>query len=328
MDISFLYDIFLSVAFLLVLTVPCFLLTKRGLVGKSAEGVLSAIVLYCCQPLMLVMSFQNAEFSVSLLKNILIAAGLAIAVHAVMILVVMLVFGKGTTDKRLNAIKFASVFSNCGYMGIPFLQMLYGSLGEVIVYAGVVIGVFNLFAWTVGVYIVSGDKKLISFKKAALNPSIIALIVGIILFVAVGKPLSAVAPDGSALDKFFEKLTRSLNFFGDMVTPLSMSVIGIKLAGGSIKKVFLNSGAYVSSLFKLAVMPILTVLIVAFLPIDQTVKNAVVFTLSMPSATMTALFAISFGGDGETATASVLLSTLLSVVSIPLIYLLLSALTI
>ena len=75
---------------------------------------------------------------------------------------------------------------------------------------------------------------------------------------------------------------------------------------------------------KLVVMSLFTMLIVAFLPIDLTVKNVVFFTLSMPSATMAVLFAVKFDGDAESATANVLLSTMLSVVTVPLVYMLYS----
>lgn len=327
MDLNFVLEIFLTVAALIVLVVPCFVLKKLNVVGNSAEGVLSDIVLYVCQPLMLVMSFQKTAFTAEVLLNMLIVFGLAVAIHAVMIgLIVLFTKGKGA-DERVRVLRFAAVFSNCGYMGIPFLQLLYGeSAGELLIYAGVVIGVFNLLAWTIGVYLITGDTKSVSFKKAALNPNIIGLIIGLTLFLTVQKPLADLAPASSVAGNIVSKLIKCVTFFADMVTPLSMSVIGIKLASMPLKKLVSDKYAYLSVASKNVLMSLVAMVFVAFLPIDGTVKNAIFFTLSMPSATMTVLLTVKHGGDGDLATSCVLLSTMLSVVTVPLIYALFSLL--
>lgn len=322
MDFKFVLEIFFTVFSLLILIVPCFILAKAKMIGKGAEESLSAVVLYVCQPLMLFMSFQKTEFSPDVLLNMLFVALLSIASHGAMI-ATMFIFVKGD-EKKKKCLRFSSVFANCGYMGIPFLQLLYGENGEILIYAGVVIGVFNILAWTVGAYMFTGDKKQASLKKAVMNPNLIALALGLILFVAFKKPVADLAERGGILDGILEKLVKSLTFFADMVTPLSMSVIGIKLSKTSFKKIFTDKTAYLSSAMKLVVMSLFTMLIVAFLPIDLTVKNVVFFTLSMPSATMAVLFAVKFGGDAESATANVLLSTMLSVVTVPLVYMLYS----
>ena len=109
-----------------------------------------------------------------------------------------------------------------------------------------------------------------------------------------------------------------------MVTPLSMMVIGVKLANVKLTRLFTDKWAYVSSFFKLVVMSLVAMLCVAFLPIDTAVKYAVFFCLSMPSATGTVLFAVRFGGDGDSASIFVLLSTILSILTIPLMFLMFS----
>ena len=326
MDFRFIFEIFLTVASLLVLIVPCFILAKTKLIGESAEKALSVIVLYVCQPLLIVASFQKTHFSEEILVNMLIVFGLTFIVHAVMIALVYLITRGKTEDKKVNCLRFSAVFSNCGYMGIPFLQLLYGDSGEIIIYAAVVIGVFNLLTWTVGVMMMTGDKKAVSVKNALLNPNIIAIIIGVILFVTLRVPVTELAASGTVPDEIAEKLFKSVTFFADMVTPLSMSVIGIKLASVPLKKLFADKTAYFSAFLKLILMSLVTALSVAFLPVDTTVKNVLFFTLSMPSATMAVLFAIRFDGDGDAATANVLLSTVLSVVTIPLTFMIFNAL--
>ena len=313
--------------------IPGFLLAKTKLFGEKADAVLSALVLYGCQPMLMITSFQKTAFRKEIGLNMLIVAGLAIVVHLIMIAVVYLVVRGKTQDEQLiakrNCVRFGSVFSNCGYMGLPFLQALFGKgdMGnEIIIYGGIVIAIFNFFNWTVGVYMMTGNKKEISLKKVLLNPTIIAIFVGLILFFAVQKPIVEVAVEGSMIDAVLTKIMTAVGYLGEMVTPLAMIVIGVKLANQNLKNIFLDKYAYLNAFLKLIVMSLVCMLVTAFLPIDTVVKYAIFFCLSMPSATSTTLFAVRFGGDGNSASVFVLLSTLLSIISIPLMFLVYSGL--
>lgn len=335
-------DVFISVVFLLLLALPGFILTKVKFMPKGADGVLSTLVLYVCQPMLVLISFQKTKFTPEVGLNMLIVAGLTILVHLLMI-VIMFIFYRHKTSKKvadgadavaaedearrqkINCLRFAGIFSNCGFMGLPFLQSIFagqtGIEGEILVYAGVVIAIFNLFTWSVGIFIVSGDRKLMSFKKALVNPTVISLIIGVMLFLIFPQPLNELATKGSVLDKILDELMNGLNFLAGMVTPLSMTVIGIKLANSNLKRIFLDKWAYVNAFNKLIVMSIVSMLVVAFLPISSIMKYCIFFLLSMPSATSTVMFAVRFGGDSDSGTVFVLLSTILSCVSIPLMFL-------
>jgi predicted permease len=141
-------------------------------------------------------------------------------------------------------------------------------------------------------------------------------------------PVVDLAPSGTLLDDVLTALIGSVNFLSEMVTPLAMIVIGIKLAGANFKKLFLDKSAYYVCLLKLFVMSIVSILAVAFLPISTFAKYAIFFTLSMPSATSTVLFSEQFGGDSESASVFVLMSTVLSILTIPLMFMLFSAVVI
>ncbi len=336
MQIDFLM-VLITVLSLVILIIPGFLLAKTKLISQQAGSYFSTMVLYGCQPLLMIMSFQKATFSTQILINMAIVFALAFLVHFIMIGVAVLVYRhkyKGTEltkeeiDKKakLNCAKFATIFGNCGYMGLPFLQTLFsGELeifqGEVMAYCGIVLAVFNILNWTVGVYIYSNNKKDISIKKIIFNPTIIGVVLGFVIFVIFKQPIVNLAPANTTMAFVLEKLMSSINFLGNMVTPLSMTVIGIKLANIKFSSLFTNKLAYSVSFFKLIVASIITMLVVGFLPISQVVKYALFFTLSMPSATSTTLFAIQFKGDGETASIMVLLSTILSIITIPLMFL-------
>lgn len=319
MQLDFLNVLF-TVLFLVILVLPGYILVKMKMVGERADATLSTIVLYIAQPMLMLTSFQK-QFDSKILINMLITAGLAIAVHGIMILFVIFVIRD--KDSRASCAKATSVFANCGYMGLPFLSMLFGSnSGEVLIYAAMVIAVFNFFHWSIGIYLISGKKENINIKNALLNPTVIAIIVGLILFVAVQTPFVDLAPQNSTLDNVLEKFMKSLNYLAEMVTPLAMIVIGMKLAKVQFKNMIKEKYVYIACFNKLILMSIISILLVVFLPIDDTVKYAIFFCLSMPSATGNALFAVKFGGDGEMASVVVMLSTILSILTIPLMFLL------
>ena len=322
--------VLITVVFLILLALPGFIFAKLKMLPEKAAETITVIVLYCCQSLLVITSFQKRAFDPQIGINMLWVALIALCVHLFMFLILKLVFVKKQEDTKIRALKFASVFSNCGFMGFPFLQSLFAGaehqtlLAEIMIYGAVIIGVFNLLTWTFGVYIMTGDKNQVSVKKIATNPVIISLIIGFLLFVIIQKPLVEIAPENSFLDNVLTKLMHSMNFFSEMVTPCSMIVIGIRLAHINLKQLFMDKWAYVSSFFKLIVMSIVSMLAVAFLPVDNTIKYAIFFLLSMPSATNTAMFAVKFNADSDFAAVAVLLSTILSVITIPIMYLVMS----
>ncbi|MBQ7340062.1 MAG: AEC family transporter [Clostridia bacterium] len=331
MSVGFL-DVLLAVLSLIVLVVPGYLLVKGKLINQSAGEVCSSIVLYGCQPALVFMGFQKAEYNSQIGLNMIIVALLGVLMHFIMFGVMQLCTIKASKTAKLNVIKYASIFSNCGFMGLPFLQLLFSgdttALGNVMIYAAVIVAIFNILNWTLGVYTVSGDKKSISFRKIILNPTIIAVILGFICFMIFKKPLVDLLPEGKFADNLVEKLMQSVNFIGDMVTPLSMTVIGIRLAYINLTRLFTEKAVYVVAFFKLIVMSLLTTLVVAFLPIDVHIKYVLFFLFSMPCATSSAMFAIKFGSDGDTATLSVLFCTVSCILTIPLMFLLFSTIVV
>lgn len=322
-------DVLITVAFLLILMVPGYILVKSKMIDDSIQNGFSTMVLYVCQPALMLMAFQNKEYSSELAVNMLIVAGLALVIHGVMIAFMMLVFKNKDNNAKINCLRFASVFGNCGYMGLPFLQSLFTGASaayqnEVLIYGGVVIVIFNILTWSIGVFMMTGDKKQINIKNMLLNPTVISLLIAILMFFIIQKPLVDICPDGSFGDKMFHGLSKSITFLADMVTPLAMTVLGMKIAKAKPKQLFTDKWAYVNAVNKLIIMGLITMLIVAWLPVSNIVKYSLFFLLSMPSANNTVLFAVNFGGDSESGSIFVLLSTVLSILTIPLMFLLMN----
>ena len=179
MELGFL-DVFIAVFSMLILMVPGFILGKFKFLPEKATDVCSKIVLYVCQAALMISCFQKNEFSPRIGWNMLITAGVTLVIHIIMAVLVFLVF-RGEDRAKLKIMRFASIFSNCGFMGIPFLQMLFSGTSyveEMVIYAAVVNAVFNSLTWTLGAVIMTGDKKQISLKKLATNPTIIAIVIG------------------------------------------------------------------------------------------------------------------------------------------------------
>ena len=322
MEVSFI-SVLISVFTLVVVAVTGFILGKMKMFSEGAKKTLSTFLLFICQPFLTFMSFQKAGYSSAIGINMLIVAGVTALAHIILIAIMELACKKWSKDEKVRILRYASIFGNCGFMGIPFLQTLFGGSGEVLIYGAVVIAIFNLFAWTIGIYQITGDKKFISVKKAILNPATSALIVGLIVFFALKTPIKDVALPNTTLDIFLEKMVMSGNLLADMVTPLGMTILGLNLAEMKFKEVFLNPRAYLGAFVKLVFMPLVVILIfLVFKKVDVLVKYTVFFTLSMPAATNTIMFAEQYGGDGREASSSVLLSTLLSVLTISLMFLL------
>lgn len=319
MEINFL-TVFIAVLSLILLAVPGFLLAKFKMMPEKATEAFSAMVLYGCQPVLVFMSFQKEKYNAQIGLNMLIVAGISIVAHIAMALIISLIIRNKTKESKLNVAKYACVFSNCGFMGFPFLQAIFPNSGQVMIYAAVVVAVFNVLNWTLGVYMITGERKEISIKKILFNPTIIAVVLGFVTFLIAKKPLVEFFGAKGVAYNVANKVNSSLHVIGDMVTPLSLTVIGIRLANVKFKQLFLDATAYLVCAFKLIGMSLLVMLLVAFLPIDVTVKYVVFFLMSMPSATSTALFAVKFNKGGESASIFVLLSTVLCILSIPIMY--------
>jgi len=322
--ISFL-NVLIAVVSLVILAVPAFILVKTKLIPTSSAAILSTIVLYCCSPANILTGFQKTDYNSQIAINMLIVFGLAVVMFSVMLVIACLCLRGSAEQTKMRVARFAAVFPNCGYMGLPFLQVLFSDpalQGEVTIYAATIISVFHAFSWTFGVLVMSGDKRNVSAKKIIFNPCIIAIVLGFILFVTLKTPVANVATEGTTLDNILSSLSKSVDFLGDMVTPLAMFVIGIKLANVNLKQLFMDKWAYICAGVRLVGMSVVVTLLVAFLPIDITVKYALFFLFSMPSATNTAMFAIKYEADGDFASVAVLLATVLSVITIPLMFLL------
>ncbi|MGN0649515.1 MAG: AEC family transporter [Oscillospiraceae bacterium] len=301
---------FQAVVMFVLLAVGYFLYRKNWLDSESTRR-LSNITISIINPIVIFNAYQR-DFDSELLKGLLSSLVLAVISHIVLILCGIIAVRK--SSKNFQVERFALVYSNCAFMGIPLVEAVFGSEG--VLYLTGYITVFNILLWTHGVICMggagTGEKGLL---KILISPPILSIILGL-LFFFFGWRLP-------------EVLQQPLNYLGSMNTPLAMLVSGATIAKAGLGSAFRNKRVYYVQLFKLVAAP--AVLIAAFVPLTLTglispdVVKITVIAAAAPTASSTIMFAYKFGKNERYAANQFAVSTLFSVVTLPLILLLTEA---
>ena len=306
-------ETFLTVAIIMIYAVVGFCIIKFKLVKKESIPDFAKFLMYICQPILILYSFNQATYTNELGKTLLIAAGLIIGIFAVFLTTFVLIFRKKYKEKVAYRIyTIASCFGNVGFLGVPILEAVFKSdanaLGTALAISSVFLVVMNEIGWTIGSLIISQDKKYVKLVKIFLNPSILAIYVALPLFF-----LGVKVPN---------RLDPLVTILAKMTTPLCMVILGMRLAVTSPKVVFANYKTYIMVLVKQIIMPLVMLLFVFALPIDQTVKQALVILASAPIASVVLNFSEMVGEGQEDAASLVLCGTILCILTMPLITLL------
>ena len=286
---------------LFILIAVGFLCGKTKMLNdKIAKGI-TDIVLYIVCPCVIIQNFIR-EFNPYMLGKLLITGAAALCIHVVSIVIAMLVF-HDKMPERNRVYRFALIFSNCGYMSLPMQQAILGSDG--VFFGAVYIVIFNIVMWTFGVWLSSGDKKSLSAKKILLNPCIIGMAIGLVIFLC-----SIPVP---------QIIAQPITFLANLNTPLPMMIVGYYLSQTKILDAFKDGKGFICVLFRLIVIPLLAFGGMMLCGIRGTVLITCVIAAAAPAAAATTMFAAKFDNDAKLSVNLVTLSTLLSVVTMPLI---------
>ena len=288
-----------------------FLLTKLKLIDPKAKSTLTNILVYLVVPCMIIKSYMTA-FDSTILNNLLwcfLFSFLGLFIGGAIVLLCSF-FWK---TKEKNILRFAMTFSNAAYMGFPLIQELF--TGEVndtaMIYASGFLTVFNIVFWTYGYALVSRsfNPKKVIIVSILKTPVIYALIIGLLIFFFnVDVPTYVSKPIG---------------LIGDMNTPLSMFIIGILVAQLKPKEIVKNPYMWSTIFIKLIVIPFITLgilcLFKTFMNIDTLLCQVIFILSACPCVSMTCVFAITFKYDEQVAVGSVVISTFLSLITLPLL---------
>ncbi|MCD7772603.1 MAG: AEC family transporter [Ruminococcus sp.] len=293
--------LFKQVIIMLILVGVGALCYKIKLISKEGNASLTNLVLYVVNPLVIVVSYQQ-DFSYHLLKGLGIAFALSIAGFGAFGIFAHLFIRGDSSDsvaERLN-----STYSNCGFMGIPLALALFGSEG--VFYVTAVNTAFNIIVWTFGIFSVTKDKSYMSIKKIVTNPTIIATVVGFLLFLCrIELPSIIYTP---------------CDYISSTVTPLAMIVAGVTIAQNNILKAFLKPRIYLVCALKLLIVPLILAFLFAFIPdINNTSVTTALMCLSCPSATIATMLSVKFNKSASYSAQMFGITTILSVISLPVV---------
>ena len=277
------------------------LAVKTGVLRPEHKQALSNLLVYIVVPAMIVNSYRM-EFSAEILRNLLAAFGMsALAILAGTVITLLLTARK--KDSRTPIFRFACIFSNAAYMGFPLISALFGSEG--LLYASAFVTVFNILLWTMGYGFVSGSSSPKEVVRSLVRtPVLYAVIAGLAVYL-----LQIPIPN---------LIAQPLELLAGMNTPLSMMITGMLIAAGSVKSIVTDVHIWKLAAVRMVLIPAVCLALFSLLGFHGTAAQVVVLLECCPAAAITSVFAVQFGHDESFAAGSVVLTTLLSIVVLPL----------
>lgn len=275
-------------------------LRKQGILPDGAKAVLTDLVIYLILPCNIISSFL-IKFNMDILKGFAI-----ILIIAALIQFGCLIFARAfynrEPERRKKVLQYGTVCSNAGFMGNPIAEGVYGAEG--LMYASIFLVPQRIVMWSAGVsyFTECPDRKTV-LKKVLTHPCIVAVYIGVVLMITQ-VPMPA----------FLENTIRNI---GGCTTTVSMVLIGTILAEvepGSI----LDRSIVKYTLIRLFLIPFLVYVCCRLFHVAPLLSGVSVLLTGMPAGSTTAILAAKYDGDYIFATKCVVVTTLLSLVTIPL----------
>ncbi|MBP1737228.1 MAG: transporter [Oscillospiraceae bacterium] len=270
---------------------------RRGQFCQDAISQMSHLLLYIVAPCITISQFQtDADPTVMVSLGIGLLA--IFSSYFIMVPISQLLFRKQPEGSK-SALRFCCVYGNTGFMGLPLLQAIFGE--QALIYGVVGLVAFNICQWTHGVMVMGGS---LSLKKAILNPGVIGTAIGLFFFFT-GLKLPSMVGD-------------SVSFMADLNTPLAMVVIGGQMAAADLAATFKRAKLYAAAAVRLLLAPAIMTLVLYPFHLDPLIYSICVVLAATPAAGGTAIFAQQFNRDVSTAAQLITLTTLLSVITLPI----------
>lgn len=278
-----------------------FLISKLSILTEGGVKELTAVLMNVINPIVIFLSFRenlNEEHLKGLGTSVVLSAGALIIAFIISMLIIRKKDGGDSSIER-----FSAMYPNSVFMGIPLVNAVAGSEG--VFYLTGFIFVFNLLVWSHGYIMLSPTKSFGSVAKALFSPTMISIYVSILFFAFKVK-----TPD---------VLINPMNSLAAANTPLAMLAAGATIAQADIIKTLFSPGVYKVSLIKLFLCPIAVMLIMRFLPYDETLKLTIVVVSAAPTAAIGTLMCVKQGQNAAYASQLFAVSTAFSIVTLPLI---------
>ena len=281
---------------------------KIGFLNDTASKSISAIVVNVANPMLILSSAMSGE-RISDNRVLLHALLSALLIHTVMILASrFLPRLLGAKPENYGIYRVMLIFSNIGFVGMPVIRATYGEIA--VLYAAVFTVPYNILIYTYGISEIKGEKfdfrgNSTEVLKKIFNVGVISAIIGIAIYLL-----------GIQTPSFIKE---TVDYLSNLTAPLSMMVIGNSLAKMDVRRLFTNKELLIFSAIKLLILPIICTFIVLAVPIDPILKGVCMIMMAVPVGSMTAMMAQQYDSNYELASQGVALTTLLSVLTIPVV---------
>ncbi len=293
--------VLLQVMTLFLLIITGFIAAKKNVLDDRGLRGLNTLVLSFAQPALILHKMQMPT-TPQLIIELAWVFVLTCATIAIAGVIAFRIFGKEEKNRRAT-LTVLSMVSNCGFMGYPVITATMGE--DALIYAVMFVTAFNLMSWTLGAYFFGG-RKAMQPQRLLTNPTIIAVIGGMVLFLT-----------GWTLPSF---VNSALDMMGATTTPLAMFVIGARLI--SLRREHLTDvKLLLVCALRLVIFPAM-ILLLRLTPLPEMVVSSVYLCTAMPCAALTAMQAERWDCEKELASRGVALSTALSMLTVPLMLML------
>ncbi len=303
-------EIMTQIVALFILMAVGFTAGKLSILEAASSRGISTLIIKATLPALIVVSMQkpfSEELLGASLQTLLVATCYYAGIIALSLLTARLFRASGASGPKGGILAFALSFSNCAFIGFPVVEAILGK--EALFLTSIHNILFNVLAFSVGIFIVlksgkEGHSHRLPFKHL-LNINVLAAIVGFALFMlSIALPRPVLVP---------------LTMLGSLTTPLAMIATGAMLSRARIKSVLGDWQVYAATALRLALWPLLAALILRLCGVSGQLYYITVIIAGMPAASNTSLIAEVYGGDTDTASSLVFMTTLGAVVSIPVL---------
>lgn len=293
---------------LFLIMVVGYILRKRNVFDEAANVRFTRLIIYVSLPAQIIKAFASNQGIVSD-REVLLMFGISALTYLLYAIVgaLFIIMFRVPSEKK-GIYLFMMMFGNVGFMGFPLTEALLGE--EALIYAVIFNVIFNLLVYSVGIFMISRTEGEFKFPiKKLLNMPLISAVISIVLyFCKIQLP---------------EVVVQSLDYMGNVTTPVAMLILGSTIAGMAWKELFDEWRIYIFTVFKLLVIPVIVIGILRFVPdINPLIQGSLILLSATPVATNTTMLAIEYGGDMKLASKGIFFTTLLCMLTIPLIQML------
>lgn len=278
-----------------------YLANKLGYLGGEVDRKLTKVILNITMPAMTLGAVATSAELPGTRELINLLEGVAVFYGMALLLAMLLPRLIGGTKAQQSVWRFALSFPNVGFIGIPVVTAFFGP--EAVIYAVIFMLPFNVLSYALGPVMLSGGFRNFSFRKL-FTPAVVASVAALVMTLFRLRPPIQVG--------------ECLNIVGDITAPLSLMVIGSILAGLPIGRVFASPRLWALTALRLIVLPVLLRLLLQPLGMEELALSVAIVEMAMPVAANGSMLCMEYGGDMDTMAQATFLTTLLSMVTVPL----------